>query len=95
MKKQLQKLIVDESIIILQEENIPDLTQHVRKEHNVHGVVCHHCGKILSKTCTLNRHIEQVHLNLQIHKPATCEVCGKVFSKKGHLDRHRRTIHQE
>ena len=36
----------------------------------------------------------QVHLNLQIHRPATCEVCGKVFSKKGHLDRHRRTIHQ-
>ncbi len=37
-----------------------DLTAHVRKEHDVDGVVCPHCGKILSKTCTLNRHIEQV-----------------------------------
>ena len=41
----------------------------------------------------MNRHIEQVHLGLQIFKPAKCEECGKVFSKKGHLDRHVRTIH--
>ncbi len=45
---------------ICQAENIEDLTRHVRKEHNIQGVVCPHCGKILSKTCTLNRHIEQV-----------------------------------
>eukprot|EP00095_Tigriopus_kingsejongensis_P009653 maker-scaffold440_size170678-snap-gene-0.28 protein:Tk09653 transcript:maker-scaffold440_size170678-snap-gene-0.28-mRNA-1 annotation:"zinc finger protein" len=70
-----------------------DLTAHVRKEHNIDGVVCPQCGKILSKTCTLNRHLEQVHLNLQIHKPAKCGQCGKIFSKKGHLDRHIRTIH--
>ena len=74
-------------------EQVEDLTAHVRAEHKVEGVVCPHCGKILSKTCTLNRHIEQVHLNLQIHKKATCDQCGKVFSKKGHLDRHVRTIH--
>ena len=74
-------------------ESAEDLTAHVRSEHGIEGVVCPHCGKILSKTCTLNRHIEQVHLNLQIHKPATCGQCGKVFSKKGHLDRHVRTIH--
>ena len=60
---------------------------------DVEGVVCPHCCKLLSKKCTLNRHIEQVHLGLQIFKPAKCEECGKVFSKKGHLDRHVRTIH--
>lgn len=75
------------------QEEAADLTAHVRKEHNIDGVVCPQCGKILSKTCTLNRHLEQVHLNLQIHKPAKCDQCGKVFSKKGHLDRHIRTIH--
>jgi uncharacterized Zn-finger protein len=37
--------------------------------------------------------LQQVHLNLQIHKPAKCDDCGKMFSKKGHLDRHVRTIH--
>ncbi len=47
-------------------DNVEDLTAHVRAEHKVDGVVCPHCGKILSKTCTLNRHIEQVHLNLQV-----------------------------
>nr|XP_040572805.1 zinc finger protein 594-like [Lepeophtheirus salmonis] len=70
-----------------------DLTTHCRNEHSIDGVVCPICAKILSKTCTLNRHIEQVHLNMQIHKPAKCDTCGKVFSKKGHLDRHIRTIH--
>ena len=71
----------------------PDLNNHVKVAHGVQGVVCPHCSKILAKTCTLSRHIEQVHLNLQIHKPAKCEECGKVFSKKGHLDRHIKTIH--
>lgn len=74
-------------------EDFPDLNSHVRIAHGVEGVVCPHCSKILAKTCTLSRHIEQVHLNLQIHKPAQCGECGKVFSKKGHLDRHVKTIH--
>ena len=73
--------------------DFPDLNGHVRTAHGVEGVVCPHCSKILAKTCTLSRHIEQVHLNLQIHKPAQCGECGKVFSKKGHLDRHVKTIH--
>lgn len=90
---------------------VEDLSAHAKNAHGIDGVVCPHCGKILSKNCTLIRHIEQVrigfwemnddsirflvqvHLNLQIHKPATCNDCGKVFSKKGHLDRHIRTIH--
>ena len=38
--------------------------------------------------------MSQVHLNIQIHKPATCPECHKVFSKKGHLDRHIKIIHQ-
>lgn len=71
-----------------------DLTAHMRRAHDVQGIVCPHCANIFSKKCTLNRHIEQVHLNIQIHKPATCPDCGKVFSKKGHLDRHRKIIHQ-
>lgn len=71
-----------------------DVVEHVKVQHpEVDGVVCPHCCKILSKKCTLNRHIEQVHLGLQIFKPAKCMECGKVFSKKGHLDRHVRTIH--
>ena len=70
-----------------------DLQIHIKKCHNRDGVVCNICGKILSKSCTLNRHIEQVHLNLQIHKPVKCDQCGKPFSKKGHLDRHIKTIH--
>jgi len=71
-----------------------DVVKHFRENHpGVEGVVCPHCCKLLSKKCTLNRHIEQVHLGLQIFKPAKCETCGKVFSKKGHLDRHVRTIH--
>ena len=74
-------------------QDFPDLNGHVRTAHGVEGVVCPHCSKILAKTCTLSRHIEQVHLNLQIHKPAQCGECGKVFSKKGHLDRHVKTIH--
>jgi len=60
----------------------------------VEGIVCPHCANIFSKKCTLNRHIEQVHLNIQIHKPATCPQCNKVFSKKGHLDRHIKIIHK-
>jgi len=71
-----------------------DLTSHMRRFHNVDGIVCPHCANIFSKKCTLNRHIEQVHLNIQIHKPATCPECNKVFSKKGHLDRHIKIIHQ-
>ena len=71
-----------------------DVVRHFKKFHpDVEGVVCPHCCKLLSKKCTLNRHIEQVHLGLQIFKPAKCQECGKVFSKKGHLDRHVRTIH--
>lgn len=66
----------------------------MRRFHNVDGIVCPHCANIFSKKCTLNRHIEQVHLNIQIHKPATCPECNKVFSKKGHLDRHIKIIHQ-
>merc|ERR1719192_2228661 len=71
-----------------------DLTSHMRRHHKVEGIVCPHCANIFSKKCTLNRHIEQVHLNIQIHKPATCPQCNKVFSKKGHLDRHIKIIHQ-
>merc|ERR1719322_1572270 len=71
-----------------------DLTSHMRRHHKVEGIVCPHCANIFSKKCTLNRHIEQVHLNIQIHKPATCPECHKVFSKKGHLDRHIKIIHQ-
>merc|ERR550534_866489 len=71
-----------------------DLTSHMRRHHNVDGIVCPHCANIFSKKCTLNRHIEQVHLNIQIHKPATCPQCNKIFSKKGHLDRHIKIIHQ-
>jgi uncharacterized C2H2 Zn-finger protein len=37
---------------------LADLNAHVRKAHGIEGVVCPHCGKILSKACTLNRHIE-------------------------------------
>ncbi len=71
-----------------------DITEHFKLQHpDIEGVVCPHCYKLLSKKCTLNRHIEQVHLGLQIFKPAKCDECGKVFSKKGHLDRHVRTIH--
>lgn len=70
-----------------------DLQTHIKMCHKRDGVVCNICGKILSKACTLNRHIEQVHLNLQIHKPVTCDQCGRPFSKKGHLDRHIKTIH--
>ena len=73
---------------------VKDIEDHVKSDHpDIEGVVCPHCCKLLSKKCTLNRHIEQVHLGLQIFKPAKCTECGKVFSKKGHLDRHVRTIH--
>lgn len=75
-------------------QECPDLTAHMRRLHDVQGIVCPHCANIFSKKCTLNRHIEQVHLNIQIHKPATCCQCGKVFSKKGHLDRHVKIIHK-
>ena len=65
-----------------------EVSNHVAKKHpDLDGVVCPHCCKILSKRCTLNRHIEQVHMGLQIFKPAKCDICKKVFSKKGHLDR--------
>ena len=37
-----------------------DLTSHMRRHHNVEGIVCPHCANIFSKKCTLNRHIEQV-----------------------------------
>ena len=46
-----------------------DVVKHFRENHpGVEGVVCPHCCKLLSKKCTLNRHIEQVHLGLQIFK---------------------------
>ena len=46
-----------------------DVVKHFRETHpEVEGVVCPHCCKLLSKKCTLNRHIEQVHLGLQIFK---------------------------
>jgi hypothetical protein len=37
---------------------LADLNGHVKLAHGIDGVVCPHCGKILSKACTLNRHIE-------------------------------------
>jgi len=74
--------------------NTKELNKHIKEAHGVEGVVCPHCSKILAKNCTLSRHIEQVHFNLQIHKPAKCDQCDKVFSKKGHLDRHVKTIHE-
>ena len=37
---------------------LADLNTHVKIAHGIDGVVCPHCGKILSKACTLNRHIE-------------------------------------
>ena len=51
-----------------------DVVKHFRENHpGVEGVVCPHCCKLLSKKCTLNRHIEQVHLGLQIFKVNTGE----------------------
>ena len=42
------------------DEEVADLTSHMRRFHNVDGIVCPHCANIFSKKCTLNRHIEQV-----------------------------------
>jgi hypothetical protein len=42
-------------------EEAEDLTAHVRRAHGIDGVVCPHCAKILSKTCTLNRYLYFFH----------------------------------
>ena len=42
------------------DEEVADLTSHMRRFHDVEGIVCPHCANIFSKKCTLNRHIEQV-----------------------------------
>ena len=60
------------------------LNRHIKEAHGVDGVVCPHCSKILAKNCTLSRHIEQVHFNLQIHKPA--KVSKLFLSKRSTLD---------
>ncbi len=50
-----KRLTLNVACPVCGEENVEDLTAHVREKHKVEGVVCPHCGKILSKTCTLNR----------------------------------------
>ena len=75
-------------------QEFSDLTTHMQRFHNVDGIVCPHCGSVFSKKCALNRHIKQVHLNIQMYTPVICPVCKKVFSKKGHMDRHIKIFHQ-
>ena len=68
-------------------QEVPDLTLHMRKEHNVDGIVCPHCANIFSKKCTLNRHIEQASVSSYICllKFAPYALCTVHSMRKAHI----------
>ena len=71
-----------------------DLEQHMQASHGATGPVCPYCAVVGKRSWALKLHIEQVHLNIQIHKPAACPICKKVFVKKGHMERHVKMVHE-
>ena len=52
---------------------------------------CESCGKSLSSTSNLKKHIHTVH---EGHKDHKCESCGKSFSQAGNLKIHIRKVHE-
>ncbi len=54
--------------------------------------LCSHCGKIFSRTSTLNRHVCDVHKIIPGN--VLCSHCGKTFSKTSSLNRHIRNVHK-
>lgn len=46
---------------------------------------CTECLKSFKKKGKLNRHINEIHLNL---KEFCCDVCQKAFKRSSHLKRH-------
>ena len=71
-----------------------DLEQHMQATHGATGPVCPYCAAVGKRSWALKLHIEQVHLNIQIHKPASCPICKKIFVKKGHMERHIKMVHE-
>ena len=53
---------------------------------------CHKCYKKFTKKASLNRHDNNVHLQLRDH---VCEVCGRAFGQNGNLQSHFRMRHDK
>ena len=47
--------------------------------------LCPECGKDFVKKCTLDRHINTIHLK----DTFTCQQCGKSFNRGDNLARHK------
>ena len=71
-----------------------NLTTHMQEVHGTKGIVCPYCAGTFSKNKDMNRHIDQVHLNIQLHKPVICPYCNKMLGKLSTLKKHINTIHQ-
>lgn len=70
-----------------------NLTIHMREIHGKKGVACPYCAGMFSRNTDMNRHIDQVHLNIQIDKPVACPYCDKMLGKLSTLKQHINTIH--
>ena len=81
MKHQLQHAKTNGSLSLEQEKVL--LEQSGKR-------ICDLCGKTLSSTLTLQRHM-RVHEGLKCYN---CEECGKAYGDKRNLDHHIDIIHQ-
>ncbi|XP_072947100.1 uncharacterized protein [Epargyreus clarus] len=73
-------------------------TSTLRKHHERHmGIVrrydCSICDKRFAKKMTLQNHVAEVHMNIDI-KQLPCDICGKKFKTIGKVNHHIKTVHK-
>ena len=61
------------------------LIEHLGYHTSAQKQVCHDCGKILSSSRSLDKHIETVHLKVFRFY---CDICDYHGSSKHHIRRH-------
>ena len=58
-----------------------------------HPAPCPICGKVLSRSYLVNRHIKDVHWEVPYDQWETCELCQKKFKHKRYLQQHLISVH--
>uniref|UniRef100_A0A336KJL5 CSON011848 protein n=1 Tax=Culicoides sonorensis TaxID=179676 RepID=A0A336KJL5_CULSO len=69
------------------------MTTHLSKEERdkIKQFICNECGSAFIKKYFLERHMEQVHLNMN---SSVCYICAKVFKDPKYYKYHCETAHQ-
>ena len=76
---------------LLSTQNI--LTLHMKTAHDRKYYKCKSCGKSLSDSRHLRKHIRTIHEGPS-HKDYNCENCGKSFSQAVYLQIHIKKVHE-